>query len=83
MLPMKDVIFSAVQYQDLYFNMMPLVDINNILQQVDIFISKNPALQMLCLKHHVYKTSQIIMENKLTNTRKLDPHKINNNTNCY
>ena len=26
-------------------------------QQVDILISKNQALQMLFLKHHVYKTS--------------------------
>ena len=26
-------------------------------EQVDILISKNQALQMLCLKHHVYKTS--------------------------
>ena len=26
-------------------------------KQVDIFISKNQALQMLCLKRYVYKTS--------------------------
>ena len=26
-------------------------------KQVDILISKNQALQILCLKHHVYKTS--------------------------
>ena len=73
MLPMKDVIFRAEQYQDFYFNMMPLVDIDNILQQVqvDIFISKNLEMQMLCLKHHVYKTSQIIMDNKLTKYTKI------------
>ena len=28
-----------------------------IQEQVDILISKNQALQMLCHKHHVYKTS--------------------------
>ena len=26
-------------------------------KQVEILISKNQVLQMLCLKHHVYKTS--------------------------
>ena len=26
-------------------------------KRVDILISKNQTLQMLCLKHHVYKTS--------------------------
>ena len=31
---------------------------------VDILISKNQALQILYLKHHVYKTSQIIMGKK-------------------
>ena len=28
-------------------------------KQVDILISKNQVLQMLYLKHHVYKTSEI------------------------
>ena len=34
-------------------------------KQVDILISKNQVLQILYLKHHVYKTSQIIMDTKL------------------
>ena len=29
----------------------------NTMKQVDILIPKNQALQMLYLKHHVYKTS--------------------------
>ena len=36
-------------------------------KQVDILISKNQALQMLYLKHHVYK---IIMDKKLTKSKK-------------
>ena len=30
---------------------------DQITKQGDILISKTQALQMLCLKHHVYKTS--------------------------
>ena len=51
--------------------------------KVDILISKNQALQMLCLKHHVYKFSWI---RNLQTTWKFDPHKIKNipySTNCY
>ena len=33
------------------------VGINHCYNKFDILISKNQALQMLCLKHHVYKTS--------------------------
>ena len=30
-----------------------------VYKQVDIPISKNQTLQMLCLKHHVYKTLKL------------------------
>ena len=43
----------------------------HFLQQVDILISKNLVLPMLYLKHHVYKTSQIIMDKKLTKCMKI------------
>ena len=36
------------------------------LKQVDILISKDQALQILYLKHHVYKLHKIIMDKKLT-----------------
>ena len=36
------------------------------LKQVDILTPKNQALQMLYLKHNVYKTLKIIMDKKLT-----------------
>ena len=41
------------------------------MKQVDILISKNQVLQILCLKHHVYKTSYIIMDKKLTKSMKI------------
>ena len=44
---------------------------------------KNQALQMLYLKHHVYKTSIIIMDKKLTSPQKFDPYKINKYTLQY
>ena len=39
--------------------------------QFDILISKNQALQMLYLKHHVHRTSWIIMDKKLTKSAKI------------
>ena len=42
------------------------------MEQGDILISKNQALQILCLKHHVYKASLIID----INPRKFNPVKI-------
>ena len=35
-------------------------------EQVDILASKNQALQILYPKHHVYKTSKIIMDKNFT-----------------
>ena len=42
-------------------------------KQVYILVSKNHALQMLCLKHYVYKTSisYRIMDNKLIKYMKI------------
>ena len=53
------------------------------MKQVDILISINQVLQVLYLKHHVYKTSLIIMNNKLTKSTKIDPHKFNKYTLQY
>ena len=40
-------------------------------EKVDIFISQNQALQILYLKHHVYKTYEIIMDKKLMKSTKI------------
>ena len=40
-------------------------------KQAEIFISKNQALQMLYLKHHVNKTSQVIIDKKVTKSTKI------------
>ena len=44
-------------------------------KQVDILISTNQTLQILHLKHQVYKISEIIMDKKPTKSTKIDPHK--------
>ena len=47
-----------VIYLLIYFKQQPHDDIDKRLQkQVDILISKNQALQLLYLKHCVYKTT--------------------------
>ena len=44
-----------------------------LVKQVDTLISKNQALQILYLNHHdnAYKTSQIIVDKKLTKSTKI------------
>ena len=46
-------------------------DLWSEMQQVDILVYKNQALPILYLKHHVYKTSYIIMDKKLTKSTKI------------
>ena len=53
------------------------------LRQVDILISKNQALQILYLKHHVYIISKLSWIRNYRNPQKFDSHEMNKHTLHY